>query len=93
MIYREPTQYDYGTATARFEEMDKKFCIQGQRPGRARRQSWAGRPVLVVPDVIGPMQLRRVVVACKDTRECRRALFFCGQQPSKSWLSKSAKKS
>ena len=34
----------------------------------------AGRPVLVVPDVIGPLQLRRVVVACKDTRECRRAV-------------------
>ena len=33
----------------------------------------AGRPVLVVPDVITPLQLRRVVVAWKDTRECRRA--------------------
>jgi nucleotide-binding universal stress UspA family protein len=34
----------------------------------------SGRPILVVPDVIGPLQLRRVVVACKDTRECRRAV-------------------
>jgi nucleotide-binding universal stress UspA family protein len=34
----------------------------------------AGRPILVVPDVITPLQLRRVVVACKDTRECRRAV-------------------
>ena len=34
----------------------------------------AGRPVLVVPDVIGPLPLRRVVVACKDARECRRAV-------------------
>jgi nucleotide-binding universal stress UspA family protein len=34
----------------------------------------AGRPVLVVPDVISPLPLRRVVVACKDTRECRRAV-------------------
>jgi nucleotide-binding universal stress UspA family protein len=34
----------------------------------------AGRPVLVVPDVITPLNLRRVVVACKDTRECRRAV-------------------
>jgi nucleotide-binding universal stress UspA family protein len=34
----------------------------------------AGRPVLVVPDVIAPLQLRRVVVAWKDTRECRRAV-------------------
>jgi nucleotide-binding universal stress UspA family protein len=34
----------------------------------------AGRPVLVVPDIVVPLQLRRVVVACKDTRECRRAV-------------------
>jgi nucleotide-binding universal stress UspA family protein len=34
----------------------------------------AGRPVLVVPDIIAPLQLRRVVVAWKDTRECRRAV-------------------
>ncbi|MGC1622077.1 MAG: universal stress protein, partial [Pseudolabrys sp.] len=27
-----------------------------------------------VPDVIGPLPLRRVVVACKDARECRRAV-------------------
>jgi nucleotide-binding universal stress UspA family protein len=34
----------------------------------------AGRPVLVVPDVVTPLSLRRVVVAWKDTRECRRAV-------------------
>ena len=34
----------------------------------------AGRPVLVVPDIIAPLQLRRAVVAWKDTRECRRAV-------------------
>jgi nucleotide-binding universal stress UspA family protein len=34
----------------------------------------AGRPVLVVPDVVAPLQLRRVVVAWKDTCECRRAV-------------------
>lgn len=34
----------------------------------------AGRPILVVPDVITPLHLRRVIVACKDTRECRRAV-------------------
>ncbi|HEY7665287.1 MAG TPA: universal stress protein [Xanthobacteraceae bacterium] len=34
----------------------------------------AGRPVLVVPEIVAPLTLRRVVVACKDTRECRRAL-------------------
>ena len=30
VIYREPTQDDYAAATARFEEMGKKFCVQGQ---------------------------------------------------------------
>jgi nucleotide-binding universal stress UspA family protein len=34
----------------------------------------AGRPLLVVPDVVAPPQLRRVVVAWKETRECRRAV-------------------
>jgi nucleotide-binding universal stress UspA family protein len=34
----------------------------------------AGRPVLVVPDVVPPLPLQRVVVAWKDTRECRRAV-------------------
>jgi nucleotide-binding universal stress UspA family protein len=34
----------------------------------------AGRPILVVPDTVAPLQLRRVVVAWKDTRECRRAV-------------------
>ena len=34
----------------------------------------AGRPVLVVPDIVPPLGLHRVVVAWKDTRECRRAV-------------------
>ncbi len=34
----------------------------------------AGRPVLLVPDTAHPLGLRRVVVAWKDTRECRRAV-------------------
>jgi nucleotide-binding universal stress UspA family protein len=34
----------------------------------------AGRPLLVVPDVVAPPQLRRIVVAWKETRECRRAV-------------------
>jgi nucleotide-binding universal stress UspA family protein len=34
----------------------------------------AGRPLLVAPDVAVPSQLRRVVIAWKDTRECRRAV-------------------
>jgi nucleotide-binding universal stress UspA family protein len=34
----------------------------------------AGRPILVVPDIARPLGLRRVVIAWKDTRECRRAV-------------------
>jgi nucleotide-binding universal stress UspA family protein len=34
----------------------------------------AGRPILLVPDTAHPLELRRVVVAWKDTRECRRAV-------------------
>jgi hypothetical protein len=34
----------------------------------------AGRPVLLVPDSAHPLAFRRVVVAWKDTRECRRAV-------------------
>src|SRR5215471_8429513 len=34
----------------------------------------AGRPVLLAPDTIAALPLRRVVVAWKDTRECRRAV-------------------
>ena len=34
----------------------------------------AGRPVLLVPDTIAALPLRRVVVAWKHTRECRRAV-------------------
>jgi len=33
----------------------------------------AGRPVLIVPDKVAALPLRRVVIAWKDTRECRRA--------------------
>jgi nucleotide-binding universal stress UspA family protein len=34
----------------------------------------AGRPALLVPDAVAALPLRRVVVAWKDTRECRRAV-------------------
>jgi nucleotide-binding universal stress UspA family protein len=34
----------------------------------------AGRPILLVPDIAAPLELRRVVIAWKDTRECRRAV-------------------
>ena len=34
----------------------------------------AGRPLLVAPNVVTPPQLRRIVVAWKETRECRRAV-------------------
>jgi nucleotide-binding universal stress UspA family protein len=35
----------------------------------------AGRPVLVVPDAVPPLSLHRAIVAWKDTRECRRAIY------------------
>ena len=34
----------------------------------------AGRPILLVPNTAAPLELRRVVVAWKDTRKCRRAV-------------------
>jgi nucleotide-binding universal stress UspA family protein len=34
----------------------------------------AGRPILMVPDIAHPLGLRRVLIAWKDTRECRRAV-------------------
>jgi nucleotide-binding universal stress UspA family protein len=34
----------------------------------------AGRPLLVAPDLVAPPKLRRVMVAWKETRECRRAV-------------------
>ena len=34
----------------------------------------AGRPIMVVPDIVHPLPLRRVVIAWKETRECRRAV-------------------
>jgi nucleotide-binding universal stress UspA family protein len=124
VVYGEPLEQDCRAVTARFDEMGRKFCTQGQhlkqiewrtaldlpsdlvaREARAadlvivgpRHTSGplhdlvepgaillrAGRPILVVPDTITRLQLRRVVVACKDTRECRRAvrdaLPFLGQ--------------
>ena len=114
VVYPEPTQRDLEQASARLDELGKKFCAQGQglkqiewrtalefpselvaREARAadlvivgaRRRAGnsdladpgtillrAGRPVLVIPDTVAPLQLRRVIVACKDTRECRRAV-------------------
>jgi hypothetical protein len=54
-------QYDFQKVMARFE----------QSGGILLR---AGRPVLLVPDTAHSLGLRRVVVAWKDTRECRRAV-------------------
>ena len=34
----------------------------------------AGRPILIAPATVGSPGLRRIVVAWKDTRECRRAV-------------------
>ena len=111
VVYHEPTERDRRAASARLDDMGKKFRDQGQHlkqvewrtafelPSREARAAdlvivgarhtggnvhdlvdpgmillRAGRPVLVVPDTVAPLQLRRVVVAWKNTRECRRAV-------------------
>ena len=115
VVYCQPTEHECRAASARLEDMGKRFRAQGQhlkqvewrtalelpyelvsREARAAdliivgaRHTGgnmqdladpgvillrAGRPVLVVPDTVAPLQLRRVVVAWKDTRECRRAV-------------------
>src|SRR5215470_13218367 len=115
VVYCQPTEQECRAASARLEDMGKKFREQGQhlkqvewrtalelpyelvsREARAAdliivgaRHTGgnmqdladpgvillrAGRPVLVVPDTVAPLQLRRVVVAWKETRECRRAV-------------------
>jgi nucleotide-binding universal stress UspA family protein len=115
VVYHEPTEHECRAASARLEDMGKRFRAQGQhlkqvewrtalelpyelvsREARAAdliivgaRHTGgnmqdladpgvillrAGRPVLVVPDTVAPLQLRRAVVAWKDTRECRRAV-------------------
>ena len=115
VVYHEPTEQECRAASARLDDMGKKFRVQGQH---IKQIEWragielpyelvsretraadliivgtrhtgrnvhdladpgvillrAGRPVLVVPDTVAPLQLRRVVVAWKDTRECRRAV-------------------
>ena len=115
VVYCHPTEHECRAASARLEDMGKKFRAQGQHlkqvewrtalelpyelvsrearaadliivgarhtghsvrdlidPGVILLQT--GRPVLVVPDTVAPLRLRRVVVAWKDTRECRRAV-------------------
>ena len=115
VVFSEPNPCDLRQMTAAFEEMGKKFLIQGRdlkhvewrsaleppsellaREARAadlvivgarhadgNRHDFfdpgvvllrAGRPILVVPDIAHPLALRRVVIAWKDTRECRRAV-------------------
>ena len=115
VVYCQPTEHECRAASARLDDIGKKFREQGQhlkevewrtalelpyelvsREARvadliivgARHTGGnmqdladpgvillrAGRPVLVVPDTVAPLQLRRVVVAWKDTRECRRAV-------------------
>jgi nucleotide-binding universal stress UspA family protein len=115
VVFSEPNPCDLRQMTAAFEDMGKKFLIQGRdlrqvewrsaleppsellaREARAadlviagarhaagNRHDFfdpgvvllrAGRPILVVPDIVHPLALRRVVIAWKDTRECRRAV-------------------
>ncbi len=113
VVYHEPTDRDRRAASARFDDMGRRFRDKGQylkqvewrsslelphelvsrqaraadliivaaRDGGGRHLVdpgvillRAGRPVLVVPEAVAPPQLRRVIVAWKDTRECRRAV-------------------
>jgi len=115
VVYCQPTEHECRAASARLDDIGKKFREQGQH---LKEVEWrtalelpyefvsretraadliivgarhtggnmqdladpgvillrAGRPVLVAPDTVAPLQLRRVVVAWKDTRECRRAV-------------------
>jgi nucleotide-binding universal stress UspA family protein len=36
---------------------------------------WAGRPLLLVPDEVEALKAERILVAWKDTREARRAIY------------------
>jgi nucleotide-binding universal stress UspA family protein len=115
VVYHEPTQDDCRAASARLDEVGKRFRGKGQHlkqvewrtalelpyelvPREARAADLiivgprhtggnvhdlvdpgaillrAGRPLLVAPDLVVPPKLRRVVVAWKETRECRRAV-------------------
>ena len=115
VVYHQPTQDDCRTASARLDDIGRRFRLKGQHlkqvewrsalelpyelvSGEARAADLiivgarytggnvhdlvdpgviflrAGRPVLVVPAVVAPPHLHRVVVAWKDTRECRRAV-------------------
>ena len=115
VVYHELTEDDCRTASARLDDIGRRFRLKGQhlkqvewrtalelpyelvsREARAAdliivgaRHTGgnlhdlvdpgvillrAGRPVLVVPAVVASPQLNRVVVAWKDTRECRRAV-------------------
>jgi nucleotide-binding universal stress UspA family protein len=115
VIYREPTEHECRTVSARLDDMGRRFRAKGthlkqvewraalevpyelvSREARAAdliivgaRHTGgnvhdlvdpgaillrAGRPVLVLPNNVAPLQLRRLVVAWKNTRECRRAI-------------------
>jgi nucleotide-binding universal stress UspA family protein len=115
VVYHELTEDDCRTASARLDDIGRRFRLKGQHLKQVEWRSAlelpyelvsrearaadliivgarhtggnlhdlvdpgvillrAGRPVLVVPAVVAPSQLHRVVVAWKDTRECRRAV-------------------
>jgi len=59
------------------------LIIVGPRRAAGRRHDFfdpgvvllrAGRPILVVPEMVTSLDLHRVMIAWKDTRECRRAV-------------------
>ena len=88
MIYGEPTPHDYRMATARFEEMGKKFCIQGQH---LKQVEW--RTALELPTELVARQARAadVILVGQPARAATyatwssRAPFCCGQAGLSWW--------
>src|SRR6185312_15533414 len=67
VVYREPTQGDYHAASVRFEEMGKKFCIQGQA---LKSVEW--RTALELPDEVIVREARAAdVILVGPTRSGR----------------------
>jgi nucleotide-binding universal stress UspA family protein len=69
LVSREARAADLVIVGARHTDGNVRDLVD---PGMILLQ--AGRPLLVAPDLVTPPKLRRVVVAWKETRECRRAV-------------------
>src|SRR5499427_2945437 len=69
LVSREARAADLIIVGARHTDGNVRDLVD---PGMILLQT--GRPLLVAPDLVAPPRLRRVVVAWKETRECRRAV-------------------